>query len=138
MIVRWVAVLICSTAVLLAQQWQRLLSEPCYGIAINPKNPRTIYVGGEGRLFYRSYDGGRTWDTLVVEFRTATTQLTNVLVHPIDTNVVFIGGIRFGTLRRSTDNGTTWESVLQGTQNYVFSGEALIIDPVNPQIMYAA
>ncbi|MCX7930740.1 MAG: hypothetical protein N2663_08500, partial [Chlorobi bacterium] len=46
--------------------------------------------------------------------------------------------IRFGTLRRSTDNGTTWESVLQGTQNYVFSGEALIIDPVNPQIMYAA
>lgn len=120
------------------QQWQRLLSEPCYGMAINPKNPRTLYVGGEGRLLYRSYDGGQTWDTLVVDFRSATTELTNVLVHPIDTNVVFIGGIRFGTLRRSNDNGTTWETVLTGTQNYVFSGEAVVIDPNNPAIMYAA
>ncbi len=121
-----------------AQQWQCLLSQPCYGMAINPKNPRTLYVGGEGRVLYRSYDGGLSWDTLVVEFRTATTQFTNVLVHPVDTNVVFIGGIRFGTLRRSNDNGATWESVLSGTQNYVFSGEAVVIDPQTPAIMYAA
>jgi photosystem II stability/assembly factor-like uncharacterized protein len=138
MIARCAFVLAFVLSLASAQQWQRLLDAPSYGIAINPKNPRTIYVGGEGRLFYRSYDGGRTWDTLVIEFRTATTQLTNVLVHPIDTNVVFIGGIRFGTLRRSTDNGTTWESVLSGTQNYVFSGEAVVIDPNNPQVLYAA
>ena len=123
---------------LAAQQWKQLISEPCYGVAINPQNPRTLYVGGEGRVLYRSYDYGLTWDTLTVEFRSATTEFTNVLVHPIDTNVVFIGGIRFGTLRRSTNNGQTWETVLSGTQNYVFSGEALVVDPNNPQIMYAA
>ncbi|MCS7000778.1 MAG: YCF48-related protein [Bacteroidota bacterium] len=130
--------LVLWTTTLGAQSWQRLIEEPCYGIAINPKNPRTLYVGGEGRQLYRSYDGGKSWDTIVVEFRTATTQFTNVLVHPIDTNVVFVGGIRFGTLRRSNNNGQTWESVLVGQQNYTFSGEAVIVDPTNPQILYAA
>lgn len=134
----WIIVLCLLGIAAPAQQWQRLISEPCYGIAINPKNPKTLYVGGEGRLLYRSFDGGITWDTLVVEFRSATTEFTNVLVHPIDTNVVFLGGIRFGTLRRSTNNGQTWETVLAGTQNYVFSGEAITVDPNAPQIMYAA
>lgn len=138
MIVRAILCFLTAIVALPAQQWQRLLSEPCYGMAVNPQNPRTLYVGGEGRLLYRSYDAGRTWDTLVVEFRTATTQFTNVLVHPVDTNVVIIGGIRFGTLRRSNNNGTSWESVLSGQQNFVFSGEALIIDPNNPQVLYAA
>ncbi|GIV53868.1 MAG: hypothetical protein KatS3mg039_0386 [Candidatus Kapaibacterium sp.] len=133
-----ITTLLFAIALAHGQQWQRLLSEPCYGMAINPQNPRTLYVGGEGRLLYRSYDGGLTWDTIVVEFQNATTQFTNVLVHPIDTNVVFIGGIRFGTLRRSNDNGATWESVLVGTQNYVFSGEAIINDPKAPAILYAA
>lgn len=138
MMIRTVLFFLTAAVALLAQQWHRLLSEPCYGIAVNPQNPRTLYVGGEGRQLYRSYDGGRTWDTLVVEFRTATTQFTNVLVHPIDTNVVIIGGIRFGTLRRSNDNGLSWESVLSGQQSFAFSGEAVIIDPNNPQVLYAA
>lgn len=117
--------------------WRKLLNAPAYGFAANPKNPKTIYVGGEARVFYRSYDGGLTWDSTDIGFRGGSEQLTNVVVHPIDTNVVFVGGIRFGTIRRSTDMGKNWEIALSEIQNLTFSGEAIIIDPKNPFIMYA-
>ncbi|MBL7998662.1 MAG: hypothetical protein JNL32_08510 [Candidatus Kapabacteria bacterium] len=136
--------LLCIACVptLTAQQgWRRLLDERCYGIAINPKNPNTIYVGGESRIIYRSYTAGRTWDTLVVEFEAGSTQFTNILVHPVDTNVVFVGGIRFGNLRRNIKMGEgDWEVVLETGNNMTFSGEAVVFDPTDSLgfRMYAA
>ena len=45
-------------------QWKRLLPEKTYGFAVNPKNPKSMLVGGLYGLIYRSFDGGTTWDTL--------------------------------------------------------------------------
>lgn len=122
--------------------WRRILDAPTFGFAANPKNTRTLYAGGIGRVLYRSFDEGRSWDTLPIEFRTGTAQITNVVVHPIDTNVVFAGGISFGTLRRSNNMGNSWEIVLpdtnHSTYNMVFSGEAVIIDPTDSRRMFAA
>jgi len=92
-------------------QWRQLIAEPTFGFVANPQNPKTLYVGGIGRQIFRSYDGGNSWDTLVVEFKTGTTRFTNIFIHPVDTNIIIIGGLGVGTLKRSIDAGTTWDTV---------------------------
>lgn len=119
-------------------QWKRLLAEPTFTVVANPKNPNTMYVGGIDRKIYRTYNAGATWDTLVIKFFTRTPITTNILIHPIDTNIIVIGGIGMGTILRSTDGGNNWDDVLKlPNQTMTFSSESIIGDPDNPDIMYA-
>ncbi len=122
----------------LMAQWRNVLKAPSYGMAWNPKNPKTIYVGGASRAVYRTFDGGDTWDTTYIEFVGASEEFLNVVVHPIDTAVVIVGGSRFGTIRRSTDCGKTWDIALRKDWNVAFLGESIIIDNSNPDFLYAA
>ncbi|MFM8178382.1 MAG: WD40/YVTN/BNR-like repeat-containing protein [Candidatus Kapaibacterium sp.] len=122
-----------------AAQWRNVLKAPSYGMAWNPKNPKTIYVGGEARAVYRTFDGGETWDTTYIEFQGSGEQLLNVVVHPVDTSVVIVGGSRFGVIRRSSDCGKTWDIVLPYVdRSHAFLGESIIIDKTNSDILYAA
>ena len=59
--------------------WKRLLDSPVYGIGINPKNPETIIVGGLGRTLYKTKNGGLSWTIDSIEFRSGSSQLTNIL-----------------------------------------------------------
>lgn len=118
--------------------WKRLLDRETFGMCVNPLKPATMYVGGFGRRLYRTYDAGATWDTLVVEFVTATTRFTNVYVSPADTNVLLVAGLGFGTVRRSSDHGQTWSVVLETLSPFTASSETLVNDPHNPNTIYAA
>ncbi len=134
---------ICLTAVLAvgaaeAQEWKRLLDAETFGMCVNPLKPTTMYVGGQGRRLYRTYDAGKTWGTLVVEFITATSRFSNVYVSPSDTNVILVAGLGFGTVRRSADHGQTWSVVLETLSPFTASSETLINDPHNPNTVYAA
>jgi photosystem II stability/assembly factor-like uncharacterized protein len=88
-------------------------------IAVAPSQPETVYVGmGEhairgntshGDGVYRSDDGGETW-------RTATRQISNVIVHPTDPDLVYVAalGHAWGPneergIYRSRDGGETWD-----------------------------
>lgn len=118
-------------------QWRQLIAEPTFGFAVNPQNPKTLFVGGIGRQIFRSYDAGNTWDTLVVEFKTGTTRFTNVFIHPIDTSIIIVGGLGFGTIRRSVDAGKTWDIVLEELSPLTLPGETIIADVNNSDIIYA-
>ncbi len=131
-------IIIATFCVAEAQQWKRLIAEETYGLCINPLRKETIYVGGIGRQLYRSYDAGATWDTLVVDFKTATTRFTNVYVNPADTNVIIVAGLGFGTVRRSADHGNTWDVVIETLSPFTSSSEAIVNDPHNPNTVYAA
>jgi photosystem II stability/assembly factor-like uncharacterized protein len=122
----------------LLAQWRNVLKAPSYGMAWNPKNPKTIYVGGASRAVYRTFDGGETWDTTYIEFVGASEELLNVVVHPIDTAVVIVGGSRFGSIRRSTDCGKTWNFALKEDWNVSFLGESIIVDKSHSDALYAA
>lgn len=129
---------LCTTDVLLAQAtWKMLLPADVYSVVLNPKNQKTIFAGGSARRVYRSFDAGSTWDTLAIDFIGASEELSQVMIPPNDTSLLVVGGIRFGTIRRSTNSGETWENVLSGG-NYSFSGESIIYNPHNPNELYAA
>ncbi|MEJ2162278.1 MAG: sialidase family protein, partial [Robiginitalea sp.] len=119
-------------------------------VTIDPRNPSTIWVGsGEdvggrhvayGDGIYRSRDGGNTWENLGLK---NTQHIARIIVHPDNSDVVWVaaqgplwnkGGER--GVYKTTDGGTTWNRVLGNDQ---WTGATdLIIDPRNPQVLYAA
>lgn len=133
-------VLLCSVEPCAAQPgWKNVLRVPSYGLGWNPKNPRTMYVGGQAMEFYRSFDGGNTWDTTNISPNIYPgAELLNVVVHPVDTAVVIVGGSRAGSIWRSTDCGKTWDKALSRLWSLAFLGESIIIDRTNSDILYAS
>ncbi|MES2767495.1 MAG: hypothetical protein V4642_16595 [Bacteroidota bacterium] len=119
--------------------WKRLIDAPAFSFAVNPYNPNSIIVGGLGRRLYFSTDAGKTWRKDSIEFTTASAQFTNVFIHPLDTNIVIVGGSNFGSIRRSTDYGKTWKVVLEPELGgLVLNGESMTTAPHNPEHIYFA
>jgi len=117
--------------------WRRIINRATFDISVNPKNPNTYIAGGEGRLIYRSYDAGKTWDTVIVNFRTAGGRFNNVLIHPVDTNIILIGGLNFNVIERSTDGGLNWDVVLSKNYAIELNGKSMVFKPDAPDTVYA-
>ncbi|MFL6375380.1 MAG: VPS10 domain-containing protein [Pyrinomonadaceae bacterium] len=119
-------------------------------IALDPKNPSTVWVGtGEynaqrsvayGDGVYRSDDGGKSWRNVGLK---TSEHIGRIAIDPRDSNVVFVaaqgplwspGGER--GLYKTTDGGKTWKAVIPGTENT--GATEVTFDPSNPDIMYAA
>lgn len=111
----------------------RLLDDAVFTVAFNPQNPRTLYAGGLGHRLYRSYDGGLTWDTLIIDFPGGAAQFLDVFVHPRDTATILVGGSGFGKLVRSTDGGHSWQDVLAPEHSLLLpSGASILAHPLHP------
>ncbi|HWU90281.1 MAG TPA: hypothetical protein VN253_23615, partial [Kofleriaceae bacterium] len=97
-------------------------------IAIDPSNPKTIWVGtGEswtrnsvsiGDGIYRSTDEGETWTNMGLP---ASERITRIIVHPKNGNIVYacVPGKLWSDstdrgLYKTTDGGKTWALVLRG------------------------
>src|SRR5437870_7957176 len=95
-------------------------------IEVAPSDPNVIYVGtgdlnsffeGLGDGMYKSSDAGHTWRRIGLE---STQQITSILVHPRDPNLVLVGALGnfFQTqsdarcVFRSTDGGASWVKTL--------------------------
>ena len=119
-------------------------------IALDPRNPATVWVGtGEynaqrsvayGDGVYRSDDGGKSWRNMGLK---TSEHIGRIAIDPRDSNVVFVaaqgplwsGGGERG-LYKTTDGGKTWKAVIPGTENT--GATDVVIDPNNPDLMYAA
>ena len=119
-------------------------------IAVDPRDPQIIWVGtGEannqrsslwGDGVYKTTDGGKTWRHLGLA---ETHHIGRIVIDPLDTNIVYIAALghlySFNEERgvfKTIDGGETWEKVLYiSPQTGVVD---LVIDPVNPQTIYAA
>ena len=119
-------------------------------VALDPKNPNTVWVGtGEnnsqrsvsyGDGIYRSDDAGRTWHNLGLK---NSEHIARIVIDPRDSNVVYVasqgplwapGGDR--GVFKTTDGGKTWKNVLTIGEN---TGVTDIgIDPTNPDRLVAA
>jgi photosystem II stability/assembly factor-like uncharacterized protein len=119
-------------------------------IALDPKNPLTVWVGtGEnnsqrsvsyGSGLYRSDDGGKTWKNVGLK---TSEHIGRIAIDPKDSNIVFVaaqgplwgpGGDR--GLFKTTDNGKTWKNILSISENTGVTD--VVIDPRNPETIYAA
>ncbi len=119
-------------------------------IAVAPSDPNIIYVAsGEGLQrpdlsvgdgIYKSTDAGKTWVHLGLRDGQ---QIPALVVDPHDPNRLFAAvlGHPYGPntqrgIFRSTDGGRTWQRVLYKNENT--GGSAVVIDPGNPQVVYAS
>lgn len=119
-------------------------------IAIDPRNPEVIWAGtGEanprnsvsfGDGIYRSNDGGKTWQNLGLK---DTRHISRILIHPHNPETVYVGalGHAFGPNEErgvfvTNDGGKSWQKTLYIDQEHGVSD--IDIDPVNPNIVYAA
>ena len=119
-------------------------------IALDPKNPLTVWIGtGEnnsqrsvsyGDGVYRSTDGGVSWENLGLG---TSEHIAKIDIDPRDSNRVLVasqgplwnpGGDR--GLYETKDGGKTWKSILTVDENTGVTD--LLRDPRNPDVLYAA
>jgi S1-C subfamily serine protease/photosystem II stability/assembly factor-like uncharacterized protein len=106
-------------------QFDQQTSVSIGAVASDPQNPGVVWVGtGEinprnsvsyGDGVYKSLDGGKTFQNMGLE---ETYQISRILVHPTDSNTVYVGaqGRLYGPneergVYKTTDGGQTWEKV---------------------------
>jgi len=120
-------------------------------MAIAPSSPRQVWVGtGEtflirpahavGNGVYKSSDAGKTWKKMGLE---KTFRISRVIVHPTDTNIVYVASMGHSHgpqqekgVYKTEDGGKTWQRVFFLDENTGCSD--LSIDPSDPQTLYAA
>ena len=101
-------------------------------------NPRNSVSYGDG--VYKSSDGGKTWKHMGLK---ETFQIGRVLIHPKDSNTVYVGalGRLYGAnsqrgVFKTTDGGETWEKVLfVDDQTGVID---MVMHPEDPDTIIAA
>jgi photosystem II stability/assembly factor-like uncharacterized protein len=124
-------------------------SQSIGAVAVDPSNPKTIWVGtgeswtrnsvGVGDGVYRSTDGGDHWERLGLE---KSERIARIQVHPTDGSIVYVCATGHlwddheeRGVYKTTDAGKTWKRVL-----YVNAGTGcadLAMDPQEPRILYA-
>ncbi len=119
-------------------------------VILDPKNPHVLYVGtGEnnsqrsvswGDGVYRSEDGGKSFKNIGLK---KSEHIAKILIDPRDSKVIYVaaqgplwgpGGNR--GLYKSTDYGTTWDSILYVSENTGVTD--IVMDPRDPDVLYAA
>ncbi len=125
-------------------------------LAVDPRNPDTIYCGtGEANLsldsypgvgLYKSIDAGRTWQLIASVDRTGIPRHLGVIaIDPYDSQHVLLGGVGyaevsqgndFGGLFVSFDGGISWtRETFVSTQNYWC--HSIVFHPKKKGIIYA-
>jgi len=119
-------------------------------VAVAASNPDIVYIGtGESDIrgniiqgggAYKSTDGGKTWTHIGL---TETQVIAKIRVHPTNPDLVYVAAFGHHAapnpergVFRSKDGGKTWEKIL--FRDDKTGGNELIIDPNNPQVIYAA
>jgi len=119
-------------------------------VTLDPNNQHVVYVGtGEnnsqrsvswGDGIYRSEDGGKSFTNIGLK---KSEHIAKVLIDPRDSKVIYVaaqgplwgpGGQR--GLYKTTNYGTTWDSVLYISPNTGVTD--IVMDPRNPDVLYAA
>ncbi|MFZ2783874.1 MAG: hypothetical protein WAZ36_05700 [Sediminibacterium sp.] len=119
-------------------------------VAVSASNPDVVYIGtGESEFrgnimqgdgVYKSTDAGKTWKH--VGLKNSQT-VSRIRIHPTNPDIVYAAvlGHAFGPneergVFKSTDGGKNWKKVLYRSEKA--GAEDLIIDPNNPNILYAS
>ncbi|MBI3195130.1 MAG: T9SS type A sorting domain-containing protein [Ignavibacteriae bacterium] len=133
-IILYTQLLLISTSQAQFSTWRKQFSGTGLTLGLNPLNPHTIVAEGARGSLYLSYDDGRTWN---VRTPPGASDIRQIIIHPNDTNSIFVAsGYRsMEGLRKSTDYGLTWKTVIY---NFGIDGESVSFDMLHPDTMYAA
>lgn len=106
-------------------------------IAIDPTNTKTIYVaawgvGNIGGDFFRSKDGGKTWETIDALHGKS---LRALALANTDPKTIVVGAL--DGVYRSSDGGNSWQQITPEHHAELKNFESVAIDPKDPNIIYA-
>jgi photosystem II stability/assembly factor-like uncharacterized protein len=123
-------------------------------VAVAPSNPKVVWLGtgeandrnssGWGNGVYRSTDAAATWTQAGLASSKA---IARIVVHPTQPETAWVavaGDLWTPSSERgvykTTDGGQTWKAVLAAPAPYGdrVGGGDLVIDPSNPEVLYAA
>ncbi len=109
-------------------------------VAIDPQNPKTIYVGNDlatqfGVFIHKSTNNGETWNRNTVYWNYGnyvSRGVSDIWVHPSNSNIILVSVASHtgGGAYRSTDQGSTWG------RTFASYSTCLANDPNNPEIVY--
>jgi photosystem II stability/assembly factor-like uncharacterized protein len=120
-------------------------------LAIDQQNPKTVYVGtGESNMrntvsigdgLYKTTDGGENW-AKIAGFD-STEHISKVVINPKNSNIIYVScpgalwsSSKHRGLYKSVDGGKTFDKIFYINDK---TGCAdVIIDPSNPEILYAS
>ena len=119
-------------------------------VAVAPSNPDIVYIGtGEADIrgniiqgdgAYKSTDAGKTWTHIGLR---ETVNIAKIRVHPTNPDIVYVAAFGHHAapnpargVFRSKDGGKSWDKIL--FRDDKTGAIALVLDPNNPQILYAA
>ena len=120
-------------------------------VAIDPNKPDNVVWVGTGEVWtrnstsvgdgiYKSMDGGTTWKKMGLE---KSDRISSIEINPKNSDEVYVGvmGALWGDneergVYKTTDGGKTWEKIFYIDNKTGCSD--LVMDPTNPDIMYAA
>ena len=129
-------------------------------VALNPMNPTTIYAGSASGGLWRSYSGGsgaNAWQKVPTGFPVL--GVSSIAIAPNDSNTIHIGtGEVYGSpesfpgivgdrttrgsygigILKTSDGGQTWIKSLDWTLNQRRGVQALAIDPLDSNTIWAA
>ncbi len=114
--------------------WTHLPSpmQDVWAVAQDPDDPRTLFAGTRPAAFYRSADGGASWEALAApgirtfsEINRGPTRVTQILFDPVDRGTLW-ASVEIGGIYRSTDRGRNWKLLEQGLVSADIHGLAVI------------
>ena len=112
--------------------WQALGTEPGLAggpIAVDPRNPETVYGSGDG--VEKSIDGGHSWTTL--HRGLVNTLISSLVLAPGSPTTLYAGAD--GRVFTSSDRGKSWR--VEGSGLAGATVTTLAVDPQHPQTIYA-
>ena len=124
-----------------------------HGVAVAPSDPNVVYAGTisepeswealslSGAHVFKSTDGGDTFQEVDNGFPTEThTSINAIIIHPIDPNTVYVMTSSYESdkgigVYKTTNGAESWFAVNHGLD---LETNDLQMDPINPEILYAA
>ena len=110
-------------------------------IAIDPSNSSRIFVVTTHNGVFRSDNAGNSWTSIHGNDLNAEADFGTLLINPTNTNILYLTSLH--GIHRSSDGGMNWQ--LSKTVPSVSGGGPeppratdLVMDPSNPNILYAA
>lgn len=134
----WIATLLSIPAPATAQSWLPIgpPGGDVRGLAVDPRDPRILYLGTSDGVLFNSRDGGHSWSRLAPGFPNRGMSLDDIVVDPRGDVLVGYWQVSGsgGGVARSHDGGRHFE-LLQAIE-----GEAvrsLALAPSNPDVLFA-
>lgn len=104
-----------------------------FSIAVHPTRPDVLYLSS-GKGLFKTTDAGKNWSR--VEGGLGPFQILSIAVNPAMPSLIYVGTFSDGVYR-SSDGGRSWMLINAGMREYVSVVNAVVIDPQNPQTLYA-